>query len=226
MIQLLEALVLGMPQARDFRIFDRSWLGLFSLFQNAQNVERWDISRPVLEKKGSMFTLFRIAFQLILIQMPRNIWPLSQSHQSPTGWRGGLHKVVELRILSSVQSKRSNPDPYCAPAPQCIVAIHIMWEKVHYSLSIPTPSPSLGYLQPCPPTAPRGNHTWWWTKLVRDRTERIFLGNWHCNKNKLVVIVSCQEPWSETCSKFAKVWKLGRWLPWSPFWVGDTFWPN
>ena len=94
------------------------------------------------------------------------------------------------------------------------------------TLSLFLPPPSLGYLQPCPPTAPRGNHTWWWTKLVQDRTERIYLGNWHCNKNKLVVIVSCREPWSETCSKFAKVWKLGRWLPWSPFWVGDTFWPN
>ena len=93
-----------MPQARDFRIFDRSWLGLFSLFQNAQNVDRWDISRPVLEKKGSMFTLFRIAFQLIPIQKLRNIWPLSKSHQSPTGWRfgqqcGGAENLVACPIL-------------------------------------------------------------------------------------------------------------------------------
>ena len=107
-IQLLEILVLGMPQARNCRIFDRSWLGLFSLFQNAQNVERWDISRPVLEKKGSMLTLFRIAFQLIPIQLLRNIWTFFKNHQSPTCWRGGLQGGgAEYLVVCPILKKQS-----------------------------------------------------------------------------------------------------------------------
>ena len=108
MIQLFRSFDKRMPQARDFGIFDRSWLGLFSLFQNAQNVERWDISRPVLEKKGSMFTLFRIAFQLIPIQMLRNIWPFLKIHQSSTGWRGGLQGGgAEYLVVCPILKKQS-----------------------------------------------------------------------------------------------------------------------
>ena len=175
MIQLLEILVLGMPQARNCRIFDRSWLGLFSLFQNAQNVERWDISRPVLEKKGSMFTLFRIAFQLIPIQMLRNIWSFLKIHQSPAGWRGGLQGGgAEYLVVCPILKKQS-------------WSLLCSWLTVHRGNTHHVGEgalspPSLGYLQPCPPTAPRGNHTWWWTKLVQDRTERIYLGNWHWTK--------------------------------------------
>ena len=50
-----------------------------------------------------MFTLFRIAFQLILIQMLRDICPFLKIHRSPTGWRvvglqdGGAENLSNLK---------------------------------------------------------------------------------------------------------------------------------
>ena len=50
-------LLLGMNQVK----FWHSWLEMFCrhFFWNVQNVDWWDISRPVLEKKGSMFSISR-----------------------------------------------------------------------------------------------------------------------------------------------------------------------
>ena len=155
--------------------------------------------------------------------MLRNIWTFFKNHQSPTCWRGGLQgggaeylvvcPILKKQSWSLLCSRLTVHRGNTHAREGALLSLYSYPFFFRLSTTLPSYSPKRKPHMVVDQVSPRSDRTHISGKLT-------------LNKNKLVVIVSCREPWSETCSKFAKVWKLGRWLPWSPFWVRDTFWPN